>query len=95
MSRAPSDTEQLFVVNFRAARKALKLPQAQVAVRMRQRGYRWSESTVSRIEHGHHRPQLREAAALAEIVAIPLDRMVTDPPTRIVAIVRDSRERVL
>ncbi|WP_280391257.1 hypothetical protein [Nocardia wallacei] len=90
MARAPMDAEPRFAANLRAARNALRLTQSQVARRMRDRGFGWREYTAATVELDKRHLRLREAEALAAIVCVPLDRMLTETPERVAKIARQN-----
>lgn len=60
---------------LRAARREIRCSQGQAAARMRELGWRWSQSTVSDLERGAKSLRLAEALDLAEVVGIPLERL--------------------
>lgn len=91
MSRAPLDTEPRFVANLRAVRKVRGLSCRAVADGMRDYGFQtWTARTIWGVEDGQRSPKIREAEALAHIVDVPLDRMLTETPTRIVQFARQN-----
>jgi transcriptional regulator with XRE-family HTH domain len=73
------DTGARFAANFRAARERAELSGTQVAEQMRERGHRYYQQTVSRIESGGQPPKLVEAAALADIVGTSVDALIRPP----------------
>ncbi len=90
MTRAPIDAAPRFATNLGAARKALGLTQSQVAGRMRTRGFPWEPGAVRHAENDQRRLRLDEADVLSEIVCVPLDRMVTETPSRVAQIAKDN-----
>lgn len=58
--------EQDFIDAVRAAREAKGWSQTQLAARMADRGFRWHQSSVARIEHGDRALTFREYLALAD-----------------------------
>ncbi|WP_280381012.1 hypothetical protein [Nocardia wallacei] len=90
MARAPMDAELRFAANLSSARKALRLTQSQLARRMRDRHFGWHGHTAATAELGKRQLRLREAEALAAIVCVPLDRMLTETPERVAKIARQN-----
>jgi transcriptional regulator with XRE-family HTH domain len=86
----PSAAAPRFAANLKSARAAIGLTQPQVAKRMRDHGFPWHATTVAVAESGKRRVYLEECEALAEIVGVPLDRMVTEPAKRIAVIAKET-----
>jgi transcriptional regulator with XRE-family HTH domain len=77
MTEEPAgETARRFAANFRAARERAELTGDQVAEQMRERGYRYHQQTISRIESGGQPPKLEESAVLADIVGMSLDALL-------------------
>jgi transcriptional regulator with XRE-family HTH domain len=62
---------------MRELRARRRMTQAALAREMSRRGFRWHQTTVARIEGGSQLLALIEAAALAEVFAVPLDVFLT------------------
>jgi transcriptional regulator with XRE-family HTH domain len=52
------------------ARRDRELTQTDVADEMAERGFRWSQPTVARVEHGRRHLSLAEARALMDILEL-------------------------
>jgi transcriptional regulator with XRE-family HTH domain len=72
-----ADKERLIGVTVSVLRDGM--PQQTVADAMRERGHRWSQSTVWSIEKGERRLLLSEAADLAEVLDVPVDALLKRP----------------
>jgi len=81
---APS-AESVFAQNLKALRDDRKLSQEALAERMAERGFKWHQATVYKVEQGGRQIQLGEARTVAEILGIPLDAM-TEGTENIVAL---------
>ena len=62
---------------MRELRLGADMAQAALAGEMARRGFPWHQTTVARIEGGSQLLALIEAAALAEVFAVPLDVFLT------------------
>jgi transcriptional regulator with XRE-family HTH domain len=62
--------ERLAAELLREARQERGLTQVDVADEMAQRGFRWSQPTVARIENGRRHLSLPEARALMDILEL-------------------------
>lgn len=60
-------------------RTTLATSQAELAAQMTARGWSWTQSTVSAIEHGERTLKLAEAHDLADLLEVPL-HVLTRPP---------------
>lgn len=83
-----------FAANLKSARTTVGLTQAQLAARMRDRGFHWTASTVACSETCKRRLYLEECSAAAAIVCVPLDRMITEPAARVAQIAKDNMRGV-
>jgi len=72
---SPNSPEDHFAANLRLLRDHRELSQESLAKQMTERGYRWQQATVYKIEKGERRMQLGEALAVAAILGVPVDRM--------------------
>jgi len=84
-SRAAPSAESVFAQNLKALRDDRKLSQEALAERMAERGFKWHQATVYKVEQGGRQIQLGEARAVAEILGVPLDAM-TEGTENIVAL---------
>jgi len=57
---------------------------------MSARGFKWHQATVYKIENGSRQVHIGEAAAVAAVLGVPLDRMVSETPARIARIAKDN-----
>jgi transcriptional regulator with XRE-family HTH domain len=62
---------------MRELRTAADMAQAALAEEMARRGFRWHQTTVTRIEAGTQELDLTEATAIAEIFAVPLGSLAS------------------
>lgn len=90
-SSSDSTAEMAFAENLKTLREDRGLSQGKVAEMMADRGFKWHQATVYKIENGSRQVQLGEARAVAEILGVPLDRM-TDGTENIVALSRLREE---
>lgn len=73
MGAVTDDDEAFAGTRLFELRKSAGVTQAGLAGLMRARRFRWHPTTVQRVENGARAVRLREAEALAEIFAVPLD----------------------
>jgi transcriptional regulator with XRE-family HTH domain len=81
----PEDAAQVeahFAHNVRAYRKARELSQDELAQRMTDRGFKFNQNTIWRIEQSKRPVRIGEAIALAEALELPSWRSLTVEPTR-------------
>lgn len=71
----PTSAEDHFAANLRLLRDHRGLSQESLAKQMTDRGYKWGQATVYKIEKGERRMQLGEALAVAAILEVPVDKM--------------------
>ena len=71
--------ERHFATNLQAARERLRMSQYELAQRASQRGLKFHQTTLQRIESGRRAVKLSEAALLAELVGESLDSMMQSP----------------
>jgi transcriptional regulator with XRE-family HTH domain len=64
------EAERLAAEMLREARRGRGLTQVDVADDMAQRGFRWSQPTVARVENGHRHLSLAEARALMDVLEL-------------------------
>lgn len=88
MNRSRGRAAVRFAASLKAAREAVGFKQTQVAGRMRDRGFPWTQGAMTIAESGRRRVKLDEAEALAEIVCVPLERMLRDAPACIAQITK-------
>jgi len=65
-----AEVERVAAKLLRTARQERGLTQLDVADEMTQKGFRWSQPTVARIENGRRQLSLAEARALMDILAL-------------------------
>jgi transcriptional regulator with XRE-family HTH domain len=66
------DHEAAFGARVRSLRKTRGWSQEHLAEQMQMLGHNWLQSTVTKTENGQRPLRLNEAAALAEVLAVPL-----------------------
>lgn len=72
----PSQTaEEIFATNLRSMRANMGFSQDVFAQLMTQRGYKWHQATVYKVENGTRQIQLGEAQAAADILGVALSQM--------------------
>ncbi len=71
-----SGTEAVFGLHVRRLRQERGWSQEEVAARVRRRGRPWRQSTQAKIESAQRPVRLGEAAALADVFEMPLDRLI-------------------
>lgn len=71
------DNEQL---GARVAQIRGRMTQAQLATAMKQRGWKWSQTTVGNIEQGKRPLKVSELVSLAEIFDVTLYSLLEEPP---------------
>lgn len=64
------EADRLAAELLHQARQQRGLTQVDVADEMAQRGFRWSQPTVARVENGRRRLSLSEARALMDILEL-------------------------
>jgi transcriptional regulator with XRE-family HTH domain len=74
------NADERLAVNLRSLREDAGMPQAEIARLMAERGWPWHQSTVYRVETGKQAVRFGEAASLAEILKVPLDRLTWSTP---------------
>lgn len=75
-------TDEQIGARMRASRERARLPQQHVAVAMAAvHGHQWHQTTVAKVEAGQRPMKLTEAAAVAEIIGIPLADLVSQHPS--------------
>ena len=67
--------DEQFAANVREERERKGLSQADVADRMRERGWSWHPQTVQKIEAGHRKVSVGEGEALGRIFGTTIDRL--------------------
>lgn len=89
--RDPFGEENRFIANVKAARTELDMKQSTLGGRMKDLGFTsWTGTMVAATETGFRGLKLREAIGLSRILGVPFDRMTTETPTRIRAIVHNN-----
>jgi transcriptional regulator with XRE-family HTH domain len=71
------DEHEKFSSPLRGLRLEADMTQTSLAAAMQGRGFRWHQTTVTRVEAGRQRLTLQEAAALAELFGVPIDALMT------------------
>lgn len=94
---SPTATKADKVIGRVVALLRLNRTQQEVADAMRERGWRWSQATVWAVEKGDRPLRLAEARDLAEILQVPLIRLLEPPDAPIAHLERSvatNRESV-
>ena len=65
-----AEVERLAAELLRTARRERGLTQLDVADEMAQRGFRWTQPTVARVEHGRRHLSLAESRALMDLLEL-------------------------
>lgn len=97
MATHPGESyDERLALNLRAVRDGRGLSQAALADAMSARGHGWHQQTVARAEAGTQPVKFAEAASLAEILGVPLDRFTwTSPEAAAARFLAESRDRVV
>lgn len=74
------NADERLAVNLRSLRESAAMSQAEVARLMTEHGWPWHQSTVYRVEAGKQAVRFGEAASLAAILKVPLDRLTWSTP---------------
>jgi len=90
MATTPGAATLQFAANLRAARRVLGLTQSDVAGRMRNQGFPWTQGSVAQIESGHREVRLAEGEAVSLILCVPFDRMLTEPARQVARIAKEN-----
>jgi transcriptional regulator with XRE-family HTH domain len=69
------DEHEAFSSPLRGLRVGADMTQTQLAAAMHDRGFRWHQTTVTRVEAGRQHLTLEEAAALAELFGVPISAL--------------------
>ncbi|WP_198036872.1 helix-turn-helix domain-containing protein [Nocardia sp. BMG51109] len=77
-ARETLSAEDVFAANLKTLRGDKNISQEALAEQMSQRGFKWHQATVYKIENGSRQVQLGEAKAVAGILGVPLDRLIDD-----------------
>jgi len=78
------EVEHTFRRGVRTWRELHGLTQTELAQRMEERGHRWHQATVYKVEDGRRPTRLAEAVALAEVLEVPLTHLIgPDAPERV------------
>jgi transcriptional regulator with XRE-family HTH domain len=64
--------------HVREVRRWRGMSQQELGVRMSDRGFRWTQTTVSRLERGGYVCSVDELAALAYVLEMPITRLLPD-----------------
>lgn len=67
------------------------MTQAELAAKMRERGWKWVQPTAWSAEQGKRPLRLAEAVDLAAILSVPLDALLQDPLSRTIGELQVSR----
>ena len=67
--------DEQFAANVRDERERKQMSQADLAARMRERGWSWHPQTVQKIEAGHRKVSVGEAEALARLLGTTMERL--------------------
>lgn len=74
-----SSPSQNFGTNLTQRREMVGWSQERLAQAMRDNGFKWHQTTVYGVEKGERKLQLDEAHALASLLNVSLDRMISTP----------------
>lgn len=77
--RHREEQAQWFGENVRKNRERKGMNQDDVARAMAERGWKWHQSTVYKVEHGTRRTEAFEVADLAEILGVPMGHLFWPP----------------
>jgi transcriptional regulator with XRE-family HTH domain len=69
------DEHEAFSSPLRGLRLGADMTQTSLAAAMRERGFRWHQTTVTRVEAGRQHLTIEEAAALAGLFGVGLDAL--------------------
>lgn len=67
------DLDLLFALNMKAMREHRGIGQGRFADLMAERGYSWHQSTIPKVETGARSIRIGEAAAVADILGVPIE----------------------
>ena len=79
VARKHEAVDEHLATNLRVLRDRKNMSQAELAGEMAEKGIPWHQSTVARVESGRQAVRFAEAAALAEIFGVPLQRFTWAP----------------
>ena len=87
---------EYFAINLRSTREARGLSQAELAQKMQDLGFAWTQATVWKMEQGHREPKLAEAVALGTALGVwSWTELTSRPDTfELARTVDDWRKRV-
>ncbi|PZU48441.1 MAG: hypothetical protein DI566_04195 [Microbacterium sp.] len=86
------DGDRLFAEGFKTARSARGMTHPQVVDAMNELGFNFAQQTVYKIENGLRRVTIGEAIALADVIGVPLEKLLPrEDNLRELQIVRDLR----
>jgi transcriptional regulator with XRE-family HTH domain len=80
MGREAETPNETFGRNLRDIRERYPMPQTELAQQMRDHGFPWHQSTVTRVEQGRQDVSFWEARALAAILRTSTDRFTWEGP---------------
>lgn len=66
------DEHEVFSSPLRGLRRGADMTQASLAVAMRERGFRWHQTTVARVEGGRRHLTIEEGTVLAELFGVAI-----------------------
>lgn len=69
------DLDLLFALNMKAMREHRGIGQGRFAELMAERGYSWHQSTIPKVETGARAIRVGEAAAVADILDVPIEAL--------------------
>lgn len=75
-----SDPDGVLARRVRALRETSDLTQREIADKMTAAGYRMHQTTIAKIESGERPVYVGEAVALAGILGVSLEQLLTEPP---------------
>jgi transcriptional regulator with XRE-family HTH domain len=75
------DYGAVFARRLRQLRTAMKITQRQVAEQMGGHGFQMHQTTIAKIETGERAVQLDEAAAIAKVLGVSLQDLITELPS--------------
>lgn len=72
----PLTAEEIFAVNLKALRNDRGMTQSELARHMADKGFKWHQATVFKLENGERQIQLGELREISKLFNVALDRLV-------------------
>lgn len=72
----PLTAEEIFAVNLKALRTDRGMTQSELARHMSEKGFKWHQATVFKLENGERQIQLGELREISTLFNVALDRLV-------------------